>query len=269
MLNFICFGSGSSGNCYYLYTETEGIMIDAGVGTRTLKKHFSDYGLSLSSASINAILITHDHADHVKSVGSLSSDLCVPVYSTCAVHHGIEENYCVRKKIRPGYERYIEHGEVFTIGSFEIISFKVPHDSTDNSGYRIKYGDITFCLITDAGQVTDEMKPFITEANYLVLESNYELERLLQGPYPQYLKDRIISGNGHLSNVDCGKALAENASPELKHVWLAHLSEENNHPELARKTVEHQLREYGIIAGKDFLLDVLKRRTPSEIYQLI
>lgn len=263
MLKFISFGSGSSGNCYYLYTETGGLMIDVGIGTRTLKKYFSDYGLSLSD--IQAILITHDHADHVKSVGSLSSDLCVPVYSTAAVHHGIEENYCVRKKIRPGYERYIEHGETFMINDFEVTSFRVPHDSTDNNGYRVRYGDTTFCLITDAGKVTDEMKPFITEADYLVLESNYELGELQRGPYPQYLKDRIVSERGHLSNAECGQALAENASPNLKHVWLGHLSEENNHPELARKTVESVLRKYGIIAGKDFKLDVLKRRTPSEI----
>lgn len=266
MLKFISFGSGSSGNCYYLYTETDGLMIDVGIGTRTLRKYFSDYGLSLSD--IKAILITHDHADHVKSVGSLSSDLCVPVYSTAAVHHGIEENYCVRKKIRPGYERYIEHGETFMINDFEVTSFRVPHDSTDNNGYRVRYGDTTFCLITDAGKVTDEMKPFITEADYLVLESNYELGELQRGPYPQYLKDRIVSERGHLSNAECGMALAENASPNLKHVWLAHLSEENNHPELARKTVELVLRDYCIIAGKDFMLDVLKRRTPSEIYNL-
>lgn len=267
MLNFLCFGSGSSGNCYYLYTETVGILIDAGLGTRTLKKNFADYGLSMSHVS--ALLVTHDHADHVKSVGSISSEWNLPVYTTPLVHRGIEGNYCVRKKIRPGYERYIQHGESFNIGDLLITCFKVPHDSTDNVGYRIKYGDVTFCLITDAGRVTDEMKPFITEANYLVIESNYELEKLQQGPYPQYLKDRIVSGNGHLSNKECAKSIAENASPELKHVWLAHLSEENNHPELARKTVESVLREYGLITGKDFMLDVLKRRTPSEVQELV
>lgn len=267
MLNFLCFGSGSSGNCYYLYTETAGVLIDAGLGTRTLRKYFADYGLSMSN--INAMLVTHDHADHVKSVGSISSELCLPVYATKAVHHGIVNNYCVRKKIRPGYERYIKHGESITIGDMIITCFNVPHDSSDNVGYRIQHEDVTFCLITDAGRVTDDMKPFISESNYLVLEANYELEKLRQGPYPEYLKERIISGNGHLSNVDCGKAIAENASPELKQVWLAHLSEENNHPELARKTVETVLRSYCLIAGKDFVLDVLKRRTPSKVYKLL
>lgn len=266
MLNFICFGSGSSGNSYYLYTETEGILIDAGIGTRTLKRYFSDYGLSMQD--ISAILITHDHADHIKSVGAISSEFFLPVYSTAAVHHGIEENYCVRKKVKPGFERYIEHGETFEIGNFSITCFNVPHDSSDNNGYLIRYRDIVFCLITDAGMVTDNMKQHITEANYLVLEANHDTEMLQNGPYPQYLKNRIASDNGHLSNVQCGMALAESASPKLKHVWLAHLSEENNHPELARKTVEIQLRDYGIIAGKDFQLDVLRRKTPSEIIEL-
>lgn len=99
MLKFISFGSGSSGNCYYLYTETDALLIDAGVGIRKLKKHFHDYGLKLNS--IHNILITHDHADHVKSVGSLSQSLNVPVYSTKSIHSGIYKNWGVRKKSQP------------------------------------------------------------------------------------------------------------------------------------------------------------------------
>lgn len=266
MLKFICFGSGSSGNCYYLYTENSSLIIDTGVGIRTLKKHFADFGLKMSD--IKAILITHDHADHVKSVGSLSSELFLPVYTTREVHNGITRNYCVRGKIKPGYERYIVKGEQFTIDEFAITPFHVPHDSTDNVGYKIECGGVTFCLLTDVGVVTEDIKPMISDANYLVIEANYDREMLINGPYPQYLKTRIMSNTGHLSNHECGIAIAENGTPELKHVWLAHLSEENNHPELARKTIEQTLREYGIIAGKDFLLDVLKRKTPSEIYTL-
>lgn len=266
MLNFISFGSGSSGNCYFLYTETSGILIDAGIGTRTLKRRFADYGLSLER--INAVLITHDHADHVKSVGSLSSDLSLPVYATQQVLRGIEENYCVRKKIRPGYERKISYGETVAVCGFEVTCFHVPHDSVDNVGYEIHCGDTVFCIITDAGYVTEEMKRRIQSANYLVIEANYELERLIHGPYPEHLKRRIVSNSGHLSNTDCAIALAENATPALRHAWLAHLSEENNHPELARKTVEQKLREHGIVPGEDFMLDVLKRKTPSGIFNL-
>lgn len=267
MLQFISFGSGSSGNCYLLYTETESIMIDVGMGTRTLKKHLTDYGIDLSY--LKAILVTHDHADHVKSVGSLSNDLFVPVYTTQKVHHGINENYCVRKKIKSGFDRTIEKNKTFNIGEFEITAFHVPHDSTDCIGFCVKHNDICFCLMTDVGHVTDEMKKYIQQANYLVIEANFEHEKLMQGPYPIYLKERIISGSGHLSNKKCGEILANNATPNLRHVWLAHLSAENNHPELARYTVERELRAVGIAPGKDFLLDVLKRNSPSEIYKLV
>lgn len=266
MLRFISFGSGSSGNCYYLYTETDSILIDVGVGIRTLKKHFHNYGLRLDD--IHNILITHDHADHVKSVGSLSNDYHLPVYSTHKVHVGIERNFCVRKKIMPTNVHVIEKGVPFTLGEFRVTPFGVPHDSTDNVGYQVECGGVTFCLITDVGHITEEMHDFIGRANYLVIEANHSVEMLQQGPYPQYLQTRILSPNGHLSNDDCGKALAEYATRRLRHVWLCHLSEENNHPELARKTIEQILRSYGIVPGKDFELEVLKRKTPSEIFTL-
>lgn len=267
MLKFISFGSGSSGNCYLLYTETASILIDSGVGIRTLKKRFGDYGIDLSNCM--GILITHDHADHIKSVGSLSGDCCLPVYTTREVHYGITRNYCVKKKLRAGFDRNIEKGVRFQIGPFSITPFHVPHDSTDNVGYFVEYEEVTFCLMTDIGHVTDEMKQYISRSRYLVIEANHEVEKLMNGPYPQYLKERITSPRGHLSNVDCAIAIAENATPELSHVWLAHLSEENNHPELARKTIEGKLRTYGIVAGKDFEMDILKRNSASEIYNLV
>lgn len=266
MLKLICFGSGSSGNCYYLYTESDALMIDAGVGVRLLKKQFRDYGLSLSS--VRHVLVTHDHADHVKSIGSLSRDYGLPVYATHRVHVGIEKNYCVRCKISQERVKVIEKGEPFRVGEFEVTPFGIPHDSMDNVGYSIQHGDVNFCIMTDVGHVTDEMKPFIGKANYLVIEANHDEEMLMAGTYPAHLKKRIMSDTGHLSNHNCGVALAENATGRLRHVWLCHLSEENNHPELARITVEEVLRSYGIIAGKDFELDVLKRKTPSGPWEL-
>ena len=266
MLRFISFGSGSSGNCYYLYTDTDSIMIDVGVGIRTLKKHFQNYGLRFED--VKRILVTHDHADHVKSVGSLSGDYKLPVYTTRKVHQGIERNYCVRKKIIPSFAHVIEKGEPLQMGDFRVTPFGVPHDSTDNVGYFVEAEGVNFCLITDAGHITEEMSGFIGRANYLVLEANHSEAMLQQGPYPQHLKDRILGPNGHLSNDACAEALAQFASPNLRHVWLCHLSEENNHPELARKTVEQILRSHGIVAGADFELEVLRRKTPSEVYKL-
>ena len=254
MLKFISFGSGSSGNCYYLGTATDGLIVDIGVGLRTLKKHARDYGISLST--VHRILITHDHADHIKSVGAFCHEYNVPVYATEKVHQGIDHNYCVQRKLLKEHKQFLDPGT------------SVPHDASENVGYKIEADGIVFVIMTDAGSVTEEMKAFIAEANYLVIEANHDVEMLQGGPYPQYLKDRIISPNGHLSNKDCGIMLAENMTERLKHVWLCHLSEENNHPELARKTVDAILRSYGIIPGKDIELEVLKRKMPSEVYEL-
>ena len=266
MLRFISIGSGSSGNCYCLYTENDGLFIDMGVGIRTLKKHFKDYGLSLSR--VHHILITHDHADHIKSVGSLSHEQQMPVYATRVVHHGIDRNYCVARKVNADLRHYLEPGVTQQIGEFTVTPFTVPHDSSDNVGYEIMTDEAVFCIITDAGSITDEMAHYIGRANYLVIEANHDVEMLMRGPYPQHLKKRIVSGNGHLNNTLCGEAIAKHTGEHLRHAWLCHLSEENNHPELARKTVESILRSYGIVAGKDFQLDVLKRTMPTGVFEL-
>jgi phosphoribosyl 1,2-cyclic phosphodiesterase len=266
MMKFISFGSGSSGNCYMLTTQNDALLIDLGVGLRGLKKDFREYGLSLSM--VHHVLITHDHADHIKSVGSFSHDCNVPVYATREVHVGINRNYSITQKIPAELARVIEKGETFQIGDFTVTAFGVPHDSSDNVGYFIEAEGTNFCVMTDVGTVTDEMKGYIRRARHLVIEANHDEEMVMGGPYPQFLKTRILSETGHLSNRNCALALVENMSEDLCHVWLCHLSEENNHPELARKTVEGLLRDYGIIAGVDFQLEVLKRNSPTGFFEL-
>ena len=267
MLKFISFGSGSSGNNYALYTDSDALMIDAGVGVRSLKKHAKNYGLPLSR--VRSLLVTHDHADHIKCVGSMSHELHLPVYATQAVHQGIDRNYCVAHKVDAGLRHYLVPGNTVELGSFRVTPFAVPHDSSDNVGYQIEAQGITFCIITDAGRVTEEMGQYIGRADFLVLEANHDVEMLLNGPYPQHLKTRIQSGTGHLNNRVCAESIAQYMGERLRHVWLCHLSQENNHPELARKTVETVLRSYGIIVGKDLQLDVLKRTMPSGPYDLV
>lgn len=267
MLNFISFGSGSSGNCYLLYSDTDCLMIDCGVGARLIKKYFHMYDLPLKM--VKHIILTHDHADHVKAVGSISKDLGVPVYATSLVHKGVSVNWAVHRKIDQSLAVNIEKQKTLQIGEFTVTPFNVPHDSTDCVGYSIEYGNITFVLVTDCGETTDEIRSYISKANYLVLEANHEPEKLLAGPYPLHLKERILGATGHLSNEDCAKAIVSAAPPNLKHVWLCHLSDENNHPELARKTIENILRSNGIVPNIDFALDILKRKTPSEIQKLM
>ena len=267
MLRFISFGSGSSGNCYYLGTATDALMIDIGIGLRTLKKHCRDYGISLSS--VKRVLITHDHADHIKSVGSFSHDYALPVYATQRVHAGIDHNYCVTRKVADSLKMVLQVGETVTLGDFTVRPFLVPHDATENVGYEIQAEGATFVIVTDVGSITDDIKEAISRADYLVIEANHDVEMLQNGPYPAYLKKRIMSDSGHLSNDACGRALVENMSERLKHVWLCHLSEENNHPELARKTVETIMRSYGVIPGKDLELEVLKRTMPTGVFELV
>lgn len=266
MLNFISFGSGSSGNSYLLYNDSDALLIDSGIGVRQLKKNFFDYGLRRDT--IKAILVTHDHADHVKSVGVVSSELHVPVFATSDVHLGIQKNYCVRKKIESGLVRYVEKGKTFQIGSFSVSAFGVPHDSLDNVGYCVDYKGMTFCLMTDIGEITQEIRSNISRANYLVIEANHDEQMLLDGPYPRYLKERVAGSGGHLSNRVSATVLEECATETLRHVWLCHLSEENNHPELVRKTFEQMIIRRTERGRSTFTFDILKRKVPTGPFQL-
>lgn len=267
MLKFLCLGSGSSGNCYCLWTEHTGILIDVGIGYRSLRRYFQIYGLNI--ADFQAVFITHDHADHIKSVGKLANDCGLPIFATSLVHEGIARNYCVSPKLKSEQKFFVEKKTPFELGDFRITPFPVPHDSNDCVGYTIEADGVRFCLATDVGHVTEQIKEEVSLANYLVLESNHDHEMLMAGPYPAHLKGRIAGETGHLSNNEAAELLANYASPALKHVWLCHLSEENNHPVLASKTVDSVLRSYGIVSGVDFQVEVLKRKVPSQVYDLL
>ncbi len=263
-INFISFASGSSGNCYYLGTETYGILIDAGIGARTVKKNLKNINVSITD--IRALLITHDHADHIKSVSSFGEGLHIPVYTTPEVHAGINKNHRITEKL-VSCVRYINKEEPIEIEDFKITAFEVPHDGTDNVGYCIEIDDKTFCFLTDLGHITETAAKYICKANYLILEANYDEEMLRMGTYPAYLKERITGPNGHLSNTETANFLAEHITPKLKQVWLCHLSKDNNHPQLAYKTMELALQEKGITIGKGLEITPLKRTTPSAFYE--
>nr|WP_321378199.1 MBL fold metallo-hydrolase [uncultured Bacteroides sp.] len=263
-IKFISLASGSSGNCYYLGTDKHGILIDAGIGIRTIKKELKEVNLSLSS--VLAVFVTHDHADHIKAVGHLGEKYNIPVYSTKEIHEGINKSYCMTEKLSTSVH-YINKEEPMKIDEFKISAFEVPHDGTDNVGYCIEIGDKIFSFLTDLGHITETAAHYICKANYLILEANYDLEMLRMGPYPKYLKERISGPNGHMSNTDTADFLADNINENLKYIWLCHLSKDNNHPELAYKTVEWKLKSKGVVVGKDVQLIALKRSSPSDFYE--
>jgi phosphoribosyl 1,2-cyclic phosphodiesterase len=256
--------SGSSGNCYYIGCEAYGILIDAGIAARTIKKRLKEVGIGMET--IRAVFITHDHTDHIKSVSALGEQLHIPIYSTALVHEGINRNHCITEKLSSSV-RILEKGTVLQLGEFRIEAFEVPHDGSDNVGYCIQADGKVFSFLTDLGEITPTAAAFIRKANYLILEANYDEEMLRMGRYPQYLKERIDGPNGHLSNRATAGFLAEHITDTLRQVWLCHLSHDNNHPELACKTVETKLLERGIRVGKEVQLCALKRSVPSELYE--
>ena len=267
-MKFVSLGSGSSGNCYLLQAGGTSILLDAGIGIRALRKFLKDFGLSLEE-DIAAVFVTHDHADHIKSVGCIACDYGKTIYATRLVHEGIACNRCLKIMVPNERKGFVEKGVPVEIGSLRITPFDVPHDSHDCVGYVVEADGVRFCLATDVGHVTEVIQEQVGLANYLVLEANHDVNMLMMGKYSQYLKDRISSDRGHLNNEQAACLLAEYATPQLRHVWLCHLSEENNHPVLARKTAEAVLRGHGIIPGVDFELDILKRKTPSQMYSLV
>lgn len=256
--------SGSSGNCYYLGTESYGILIDAGISIRTIKKKLKEINVDLEQ--IKAVFVTHDHADHIKGVGHLGEKHNIPIYSTTLIHQGINKSYCMTEKLHTSVQ-YLEKEEPLSIYDFRITSFEIPHDATDNVGYYVEIGDKRFAFLTDLGEITPTAAKYILQSNYLIIEANYDNEMLKMGPYPKYLKERISSNTGHMSNLDTAIFLADNMTEHLQYIWLCHLSKDNNHPELAYKTVELKLKEKGYIIGKDLNLFTLKRTLSSDVYE--
>ena len=318
-MKFICFGSGSSGNCYYLESRGTAILIDLGIGIRAFKRYMSNYGLTIPK--IAAIIVTHDHTDHIKAVGPMAITYRTPVYASQRVHEGIDRNRFMTKKIPAELRELTELNTPFEVGNFRITPFAVPHDSSDNNGYFIEliqaepeedkmlgslFGSVdtapisigeppknigdsqknvgdfsenvgensqdaptalpTFCLITDAGQFTDDMIPYVKRAKYLIIEANYDTDMLANGPYPKYLQDRISSGRGHLANVLTAAALRTHLTPVTQRIWLCHLSAENNHPDTAAATVREAIATLPFEAKPT--VEVLRRTVPSELMEL-
>lgn len=263
-LKFISLSSGSSGNCYYLGLDGEGILIDAGIPARQIRGYLDKVGIAFET--VRAVFVTHDHADHIKSLAALGNKYYLPIYATERTHVGISNNYCMTEKLSSGCTRYITKEEPLQFCNFRITAFEVPHDGTDNVGYFIEADGRNFCFITDLGHITETVASYAVRADYLVMEANYDEDMLRMGHYPPFLKDRITSPLGHLSNRVTAEFLAQNVSEHLRHIWLCHLSGENNHPEIAYKTVEYSLRGVGVVPGKDLELTALKRTTPSELY---
>ncbi|MDR1330876.1 MAG: MBL fold metallo-hydrolase [Tannerella sp.] len=264
-LSFLSLASGSSGNCYYVGTAEYGILIDAGIGLRQIKKTLKDRGVDFDR--IEALLVTHDHADHIKTAGILGEKCGLPVYTTARVHDGIDRSRYVGETLHAS-RRTIAKETPFAIRDLRIEAFEVPHDSFDCVGYEIECDGCRFTIATDVGHISPTVARYLRRARHIVLEANYDEEMLRNGSYPDFLKERVAGDGGHLSNREAADFLALNYTPSWRTVWLCHLSRENNHPELAGRTVDLRLAQAGISVGRDLALHVLGRTTPSGIFTL-
>ena len=258
---FFSLGSGSSGNCYFLGNTKYGILIDAGIGIRTILKTLTEYGTSI--ANIRGVLVTHDHADHVKTVSYLAKKYNIPIYTTESVFAGIKRGRYGQYELEKINMRIISKDIPFVIDDFTINAFEVPHDSIDNNGFYVTFEDQHFVLATDVGRITPTIEHYMKLANHLVIEANYDPEMLRTGKYPYHLKERITCGMGHISNDIIADCLAKNYTSEKHNIWLCHLSKDNNTPELAYNAVYSKLISVGANVGIDLKLEVLSRNKAS------
>ena len=286
-VKFFSLSSGSCGNCYFLSLEENGqhvagIVIDAGVSLRRLKKELSLKGYSLDSFS--AILVTHDHMDHIRHLGSYCKHLSKPVFATETLHRALAR-HCFTSDWIQGCSRTLDDTDWTVIVPDKIFAkyFIVPHDATQTVGFAIWLGGYKFVIMTDIGEMTEEALAYARNADTVVIESNYDMGMLLTGSYTYELKMRICKGNGHLCNDKCAEAIRQFCNPELKHLFLCHLSENNNTPELAfaasseallslgyGQTYEHSgvfVRENGS-CGHTVTLRTLPRQTASTLFML-
>lgn len=223
--------SGSLANSLFIRHGDSRILIDAGLGVRSLL--FALQELGEQPANLSAIFITHEHSDHTKGLNSLLKKTQAPVYATAGTLGAISPGFMRRQKAFP------INGSLVDVGPFTVRAIHVSHDAAEPAAYQIHCGHEVVTVATDLGEVSPDLHSAFCESTIAVIESNHDEELLRTGPYPELLKQRIASNTGHLSNRQTSAVLRE--CKKLKHTVLAHLSEENNHPDLARDSARTAL----------------------------
>lgn len=229
--------SGSKGNAVYVSDGNTSLLIDAGLSGKEIERRLAS--ADLCPTSLDAILVTHEHSDHIKGVGVLSRRYHLPVYITAATLNAAPQIGKLHEV------RSIQGGKTFSFNGFDVHPFSLSHDAIDPVGFTIQQNGTKIGIATDLGIATGVVKAHLKGSSLLVLEANHDPDLLLNGPYPWPLKQRIKSRSGHLSNDDAKCLLEEIQHSELQHVVLAHLSDENNTPEAAHQTVQTALDQCG------------------------
>jgi len=264
-INFCTIASGSSGNSVFASTPNTKILIDAGLSGKAIEGGLRANGINC--ADIDALFITHEHSDHIRGIGILSRRYDLPVYATAGTWEYLKGPRGIGK-IADKNKMLITPDTPIIMDDMEITPFDIPHDAAQPVGYTIKSGKYKIAVATDLGHASDDVARNICDSDIILIESNHDIAMLENGPYPAHLKRRILSNMGHLSNVACGQFLADIFSSKTKHIFLGHLSQENNRPILAYETVKNILLSNNIDVDDSVGLYLANRHTPSTMLTL-
>jgi len=255
IVKFCVLASGSSGNCALISTERTRILIDAGLSFKELSKRLASVGEQPDR--IDAVLITHEHSDHVCGLPRLAKKIAAVIYVTRLTAPLIDWEGC-----SPRLERF-QAGASLVIGDIEIDSFTIPHDAIDPVGFCFEAQGVKIGIVTDLGYIPDSIKFHLRRSHVLLLESNHDLDMLKVGPYPWAVKQRVMSRNGHLSNEVVGDYLGHEFDSSTATLILGHLSEHNNHPEIARIVAQQALDRRSLATR----LVIATQKQPTEVFQ--
>lgn len=255
--------SGSTGNSIYIAMGGVKLLVDAGMSAARIAGELAEIGVDIDE--IDAILVTHEHVDHVRGLGVLSRKYGLPIYANEGTWNGIlqKENGIPLRCMHTFFT-----GEDFFIGGVCVHPFPIPHDAMEPSGFALSCGALRCGVATDIGHIREDWLGAVTGCQALVLEANHDVEMVERGPYPMKLKRRILGKNGHLNNADCAKALLELVRGGTQAVFLSHLSADNNLPELAYSTVCDLLNEAGCAVGEQVRVMVSRRDCVSDMLVL-
>ncbi|HPP31574.1 MAG TPA: MBL fold metallo-hydrolase [Soehngenia sp.] len=261
--SFCSLSSGSSGNCQYIETKNAKILVDAGFTGKRLVELLAN--IDVDPKDIDAILVTHEHIDHAKGVGILSRKYNIPIYANEKTWMGMEP---IIKAVKSENIKIINANKNFEIKDVLIHPFNVSHDALDPLGYLLFNEMKKITILTDTGCVNEGIKSKIRGSHLFFIEANHDIEMLRNGSYPIYLKKRILSQIGHLSNDACLEILREVLVGENEQVLLAHLSKENNLPQLAFKTIHDGLRASGYDVEKEVNIHLTNRDNNTKIFHV-
>ena len=252
-------GSGSRGNATFVATGKVRLLIDCGLGPRTLRERMRAIGEDPDH--LDAVLATHEHTDHIGGLQGLLKEQSIEAYMSCGT---IDRSQADAFEMNGSAIVPVVQGRSYPIGDVVVEVFAVPHDAEEPVAYSIRHNGIKVTQLTDLGWIPDHVSDSLKGTDVLILESNHDLDMLRMGPYPWSLKERLMGRRGHLSNAAVARFLGGAWDGRARHIVLAHLSSKNNHPELAREVALHALRE----RGSETRLSLASQDAPGPILEV-